>query len=211
MSETKKKSAGLLLFGTPLLVAIGAVISFGANLMSFQQMVCSIDIAQPGISDACGAMGFGGKPSKTERLAWANRETGSCEALRRHIDLFPEGAFRDDAADMLAAMRTEATEVWEPTEKRLVLFLPGDGTAYTAEADARAAALSRAEAKAAQMCKSFAATASYRLASSSASAADWSCESSAGGISCAFDGEAVCDLSIRRVEEREICGPASAA
>ncbi|MCA8901236.1 MAG: hypothetical protein KDA53_08285 [Hyphomonas sp.] len=211
MSETKKKSGGLLLFGTPLVVAIGAVFSFSANLMSFQDTICSIGIAQPGISDACGAMGFGGKPSKTERLAWSNREAGSCEALRRHIDLFPEGAFRDQAADMLAAMRTEATEVWEPTEKRLVLFLPGDGTAFAGEADARAAALSRAEAKAAQMCKSFAATASYRLSASSASAADWTCDSSAGGISCAFDGEAVCDLNIRRVEEKEVCSSAGPA
>ncbi|MEZ5953875.1 MAG: hypothetical protein R3C13_06150 [Hyphomonas sp.] len=208
MSESKKKSGGLILFGAPLLVAIGTAISFGANVMSFQNMVCSIDIAQPGISDACGAMGFGGKPSKTERLAWANRETASCEALRRHIDLFPEGAFRDDAADMLAAMRTEATEVWEPTEKRLVLFLAGDGKSYPGEADARAAAMSQAEAKAAQMCKSFAATASYRFTAASAAATDWPCEATGSGYACSFDGEAVCDLSVRHVQETEVCGPA---
>ncbi|KCZ84943.1 hypothetical protein HAD_04650 [Hyphomonas adhaerens MHS-3] len=206
MSDTKKKSGGMVLFGVPLVVGLGAVLSFGANLLSFQEMVCSVEFGQPGISDACGAMGFGGKPSRTERLAWQNREAGSCEALRRHIDMFPAGAFRDDAADMLAAMRIEKTDVWEPTQKRLAVFVPGDGSTYADEASARAAVSGRAETKSAQMCKSFAATASYRFTAATAAATDWQCEPSASGYSCDFDGEAICDLSIRHVKEKEVCG-----
>ena len=66
---------------------------------------------QPQISDMCGALGLGNRATKAERVAWEGRKPGSCEALRTHIEHFPDGAYHDKAADMLAARRTTKVEI----------------------------------------------------------------------------------------------------
>ena len=112
---------------------IGLGLVFGFNLFSAQDQVCGLPLFQPQISDACGALGIGNRPSKTERVAWASRERGSCAALRTHVERFPQGAYRAAAADMLAARRVTQKENWTPGTRRLALYVGQDDAASSNE------------------------------------------------------------------------------
>lgn len=185
--------------------ALGLAVVFGFNVFAAQRPLCSIPLFQPFVSDVCGAWGFGDRPTKPERLAWESREPGSCQALRAHIAAFPEGAFQNTAADLIAAREVTQVETWEPSERRLVLYVGPSGTRQRTEADARADALERAARDAERLCSGFTATTSFRLTASNPEAQVWDCTSSGPGISCGFDGEAVCQFEERRVVENEVC------
>src|SRR5262249_48557605 len=151
--------------------------------------------------------GMGNRATKAERVAWEGRKPGSCEALRTHIELFPEGAYRQNAADMLAARRTTKTEIWTPSTRRLSLLATQGDKSFKTKAAAQEEALARARGAAEQLCKGFLATTSYRgLKSAKPMAQSWDCSTSAGGIVCGFAGEAVCELEARSFDETEICG-----
>ena len=51
-----------------------------------------------------------------------------------------------------------------------------------------------------------AATTVFRLKSATPVVEQWHCETTARGVVCGFDGEAVCDVAERRVAEMESCG-----
>ena len=104
--------------------------------------VCGVPLMQPQISDSCGALGLGNRPTKTELVAWESRERGSCAALRTHVERFPQGAYRADAADMLAARRVTQKETWTSSTRKLSLYVSQDEAASSNEAAAHAAALS---------------------------------------------------------------------
>jgi hypothetical protein len=79
--------------------AIAAVSVFGLNALGVQDQFCSIP-SEHVISDVCGALGLGGRPTRDERLAWESRPRGDClrafaTDLRNH--------YRSIAADMLSA------------------------------------------------------------------------------------------------------------
>ena len=181
-------------------------LAFGFNLFSAQDQVCGVSLLQPQVSDLCGALGLGNRPTKTERIAWEGRAPGSCAALRSHIERFPQGAYRDDAADMLAARRVTQTEIWTPGTRRLSLYVGQDSTYSINEAAAQSAALARAQASAERLCKGFVATTSFRLTSAKAVPQVWNCEPASGGVVCGFEGEAVCTLEERGIQETETCG-----
>jgi hypothetical protein len=86
--------------------------------------LCTIPGPQPGLSDGCGALGLGGRPNRSARLAWESRTPGSCAALREHISRFSGGAYRSEAADLLTARRTSTLETWVPASRTLALFEP---------------------------------------------------------------------------------------
>ncbi|MCP3956491.1 MAG: toll/interleukin-1 receptor domain-containing protein [bacterium] len=188
--------------------AIGfGVLAFGLDLFKAQEQVCGVALLQPQISDVCGMLGLGARPTKIERLAWEGREPGSCADLRAHIGRFPQGAFRGHAEGLLAVKRVTQEEIWEPGSHRLVLFA-GQGTVPTAnEASAQSAALARAQTSAERLCRGFAATMQYRVTSAKPAAQIWNCEEVLGGVVCGFEGEAACGLLVRKVQEFETCGP----
>jgi hypothetical protein len=193
------------------LSSLASAIGFGGlalafNLFSAQDQVCGAPFFQPQISDMCGAIGLGNRPTKAERVAWESRKPGSCEALRTHIDRFPEGAYQGKAADMLAARRTTKTEIWIPNTRRLSLFAGQDDKTSKSKAVAQEEALARAQIAAERLCKGFVATTSFRLNSAKPITQSWTCRPSSGGVVCGFEGEAVCELEERRVEETETCG-----
>jgi hypothetical protein len=181
-------------------------LAFGFNLFSAQDQVCDVPFLQPHISDGCGALGLGHRPTKTERIAWEARELGSCAALRSHIERFPQGAYRHDAAEMLTARRVTQAETWTPGTRQLSLFMAQDGAPSANEAAARSAALARARAPAERLCKGFAATTSFRLTSATPAAQSWNCARVSGGVICGFEGEVVCTVEERRIQETETCG-----
>jgi TIR domain len=193
------------------LSGLASAIGFGGLVLAFylfgaQDEVCGAPFFQPQISDMCGAFGLGNRPTKAERVAWEGRNPGSCEALRAHIERFPEGAYHDKAADMLAARRINKVELWIPNTRRLSLFVGPDDKPSKSKAAAQEEALARTQGAAERLCKGFAATTSYRLKSAKPIAQNWTCSSISGGIACGFEGEAVCELEERRTEETETCG-----
>lgn len=183
----------------------GAALALGLNLFGLQDQVCALPL-QPQVSDLCGAFGFGGRPTRAERVAWETREPGSCDALRAHIEAFPDGEHRDDAASMISARRVTQKEIWTPSERRLRLFVGQVATTLETEADARAEAMGRAMAAAERLCRGFTAGTLFRFDSATAEPQSWDCSAISGGFVCGFEGEAVCLLEERRVQETETCG-----
>jgi hypothetical protein len=186
--------------------SLGAIVAFSSNVMSVQHKVCSINLAQPQISDFCGGLSLGGKPTKEERLAWADMPTGSCDALRAHVERFPEGAFRSAAADMISARRVMQEEVWTPAERTARLYVGLDADPAPTEDAARADAEARATESAESLCAGYANTQSYRVKASVPRVGAWECESYSDGHVCSGQGEAVCAVEVRGVIETESCG-----
>jgi len=88
----------------PRRLTYGSVVSAaGVNLFGVQKRLCAADWLQPCLSDLCGALGVGQRPSRDERLAWEGREPTSCAALRSHLARFPDGFYRAQASALLAA------------------------------------------------------------------------------------------------------------
>ncbi len=190
----------------PPAVLVGGLVAFGADLLSIQETVCSAAFVQPQLSDACGSWGFGGKPTKTERLAWEALPQGDCDALRSHIEDFPNGSFRDDAADMLTARRVVKSVIWSPTSKSLNLYVGRLRDAEESNERAQSVALDEAQRRAEQVCGDFATTETYRLIDFGAEVARYSCSASTGGFTCSAEGKAICNLQVRGIVENETCG-----
>jgi hypothetical protein len=168
--------------------------------------MCGIPWLQPAVSDTCGTLRLGERPTRDERIAWERRERGSCASLIKHLERFPRGAFRLEAASLLNARRVMSVEVWTPAARTLTLFEPAADLVFANQAVAQAAALSRASARAKRLCRGFASTTLFRLKSSAPAAKLWDCQRTANGVTCAMEGEAVCQLEERRTQELESCG-----
>jgi hypothetical protein len=195
-----------LTYGSVASTLVFGGLAFGFNLFAAQDRACGISVFQPPISDACGALGLGHRPVRRERVEWERREPGSCAALRAHIERFPDGTYRDVAASMLAARHVTQMEVWTHATRSLTMFEPQADVSSSNGADARAAALARAEASAERLCQGFAATTLFRLRSSSPAPHVWNCSAIGKGVTCGFEGEAVCGLEERSIQEQESCG-----
>jgi len=188
----------------------GAVLSLGGAFASdtfrMQDRVCGLPALQPHVSDVCGALGLGSRPGKRERIAWERHTPGNCADLRVFIERFPRGAFVQEAQSLLVAKRVIQTETWSVTERRLRMYEPaGESTAADQNA-AHAAAIANARLHAEQLCKGFAATASFRYKSAMPDAQTWYCVAGEKGLTCGFEGEAVCTLEEKSTQEKETCG-----
>ncbi len=179
---------------------------FFFNSFGLASSLCTLPGAQPGLSDGCGAMGLGSRPKRAEREAWESRATASCSGLRDHIARFPNGVYRSQAADLLAARRTVVTESWIPVIKQLSLFESRQGAATKTESTAQVQALERAQTSAARECRDFGAGTLYRYRSARPVAESWSCEKDKAGTTCGFEGHAECALEERHQIETESCG-----
>jgi hypothetical protein len=184
-------------------IALGGV-AFGVNAFRVQDAVCAVSLLEPQVSDTCGALGLGHRPTKAERIAWEGRAPG-CAGLRTHVERFPGGAYRDIAADMVATRKVTKTAAWIPARRTLDLFVSQDDASSTSAA-AQATALARGQVSAERKCRAFAATTISKLISATAVPVSWQCTRVNGGVTCGFDGNALCDLEERRVHEDETCG-----
>ena len=140
-------------------------------------------------------------------MAWAARPAGSCPALRAHIERFPQGAYRREAADLLTARRVSTVESWAPVTRQLALFESAEGPGAATEAAAQAKALARAGGDAERLCRGFESGTLFRFVSATPQAQAWSCQDGAGATVCGFAGAAQCALEVRRESEIERCGP----
>lgn len=186
-------------------VLAGLVLAFGADVFGMQARLCQLSWRQPGLSDACGAWGLGGAPTKEERVAWQSREQGSCAALRAHVAKFPSGAYRQMADARLTALRVETEETWTAREHPLELYVGRDVAPSPNRAGAEADARARAQSEADRLCKSFAATGGNRLRASRIVVVRTACEVVKGGQLCGLEGQAICALDVRGQTQHERC------
>jgi hypothetical protein len=199
-----------LTYGGLASAATAGLFGFAMNFMDVQNNVCAIPLAQPLLSDACGGLGLGERPTREQRIAWASIPAGSCEALRAYVERFPDSVYRDDAADMISARRVWVEQSWTPAEQPIALYVGRDAPPSRSTAEARAAAMTRAATQAERRCRDFAASGLHRFTSAVAEPQEWLCDTVSGGAVCGFDGRAVCRLEERRDIEREACGAEAA-
>lgn len=181
-----------LTMGSVASVASVGLFAFAMNFMEVQNQACSIEVGQPLLSDACGALGLGERPTREARLAFDALPAGDCAALNAYRAQYETSPLREIADSRISARVTMRDEQWIASERRLALFAGG-----ATEADARLRATARAE----QLCRGFAAATQFRLDRSDATGS-FTCEDGACGIS----GEAVCHLQERQVITHDRCG-----
>lgn len=173
-----------------------------ADGLSLRRSLCTLPWGQPALADHCGRLGWGGQPTQAERLAWQAREPGSCQALRAHVQRFPEGVFRAQAADLLAArrelpglapsVREAAGYVRQPLQGQASEALARQDAGRRAEADARSLACAPQ-------------TQGERLERLEIHPIEFRCQAAAqGGQGCALDYRVRCELQSPQVQER--CG-----
>jgi len=200
-----------LVYGASSSVGLAAVAALAFNAFGLASNMCTLPGLQPALSDSCGALRLGARPTREERLAWAALPAGSCQALRDHIARFPEGAYRREAADLLTARRVTTQDAWSPSTRSLALFQPASTQGSRNEASARAKALAEAQTQADNLCRGFAAATSFRFRVATPQPATWSCEKGGAGVVCGFQGVVACQLDEKTSVERESCGPEKVA
>jgi hypothetical protein len=196
-----------ILYGGTSSGALALVALFAFNTFGVASNICTMPGMQPGLSDFCGTCRMGERPTRQERLAWAAKPVGSCQALRDHIARFPEGAYRREAADLLTARRVSDEDVWTPNVRSLALFQPQSTKGAPTEAAARTAALAGAQTQADQLCHGFAAATAFRFRAATPQPSTWTCEKGGGGVVCGFEGMVACQLDEKASVEHETCGP----
>ncbi len=194
-----------VLAGASPILVIGAVFAFGTDVLSIQENVCSASFAQPALSDQCGAWGLGGKPTRLERLAWQDLDTSDCDALRKHMTTYPNGAYHGRAADIVSSAAIQKNVVWEQSVKRLPIFVPSVSNPTTSEEGARALVAQSAEIRSENACRGFAATSSFRFSSSSFEIGLIDCVRGQAGYLCSVEGDAVCEVEVRGTIDIEVC------
>jgi hypothetical protein len=187
---------------TGLLAALGWALA--VNLLGTQDKLCSLPVAQPGLSDLCGRWGLAGRPDQAERLAWEARPAGSCEALRQHVQRFPNGALRAKAADLIASARVARATAYTPAPREAQGYVRQGATGQADEAKARADALARAQADAQEL--SCAPVPPHeRLTGAKVEAKRFDCRRLPdGSTTCALDYRSQC--SIETLPLVETCG-----
>lgn len=193
-----------LFYGGVASALAAGVSAFGFNALNMQDQTCAVSIAQPWLGDACGALGLGHAPTRQERLAWADRPVGSCEALRTHVERFPEGAYRAQAADLLAAARSERAAEYSTAARNVRGYVRQSEVSFPAEPAAQADARRRAEDDArTTLCAPQ--TEFERLSGVAVTPGAFDCRRSpSGGVVCALDYTAACGIEERKLVER--CG-----
>lgn len=193
----KARLARRLYYGGTSSAFLSAVALFGFNAFGIAGKVCTAPGFQPELSDACGACRLGGRPTHEERQAWEGRPRGDCQALRAHINRFPEGAYRSEAAALLVARKVSYRDVWTPSERKLALYI----SAAPDTPEGKARALAEAGPAAERLCQGFGASSAFRFVSARAQAEAWTCATG----SCSANGWAVCALQEHSQVEAETC------
>lgn len=189
--------------GSLAAAGLAAAWSLASNVYSIQNRLCTLPAVQPTLSDACGAVGLGQRPSRAERLAWAARTKGSCADLRAFINRFPGGAYHGEAADLLAAATSVRAATYSADPRTVRGYVRqsdhGFASADAAQADAR----TRAQADAASLCAPL--DAYEKLDGTQVTPLSYDCRAGfGGGQVCALDYSATCHIETRPLVEH--CG-----
>ncbi len=177
------------------------------NSLELQSKICTFSAGQPAVSDFCGYIGMGQRPTRQERLAWAERTEGSCTSLREHLSKFPEGAYRGAAQALLDGKKTTIHESWAAGVRPMPLSLFASNSAEPAvsKSEARLEALASGQKRAEQMCRDFDSAGVTRLRDTLVEADEWVCHEGGAGVICEFSGRAVCWQDHLKRIEHESC------
>lgn len=186
-------------------VATFIVLSFFNNLIN-AEIACSINFAQPALSDMCGYLGLGDKPKRKERIAWARVDRTDCDALQAHANAFPNGAHRAQAIDLYEAGVMEERISWYPITRETLLFEPEPERGSATEEEGLARLFERVATKAKRQCTGYTVHGTHRVVSASYRADATPCDQGTSGFFCSFEGFAVCELEWREVDEVRVCG-----
>ena len=83
--------------------------------------------------------------------------------------------------------------------------MPGGDRGFAGNDLAKADARARAQHQAEVLCSGFGATTLYRFKSAKPEAEQWDCSTVGSGISCGFEGQAICQLEVKDTKEEETC------
>lgn len=169
-----------------------SLVGFGTNILGVQTAACTVPLGQPGLSDVCGALRMGGRPTRDERLAFDALPTGDCAALQTFRIRYESSPLRTLVDSRLNAKITERKEYWVDNQRTLTLYAGGSN-----ETEAR----DRAQRRAKQLCDGFASTGYFRLVKAEARG-QYVCEEG----TCGLTGEALCLLQEKRISAVERCG-----
>jgi hypothetical protein len=169
----------------------------GFDLLNAQDQFCGIPNLQPRISDFCGYLGMGDRPTKDERVNWERRTPRSCAAIEEHVRRFPDGKLLQQATALLSTRRQVATGRWIREQHVLPLFEGADGTMDAGEGESRQRALARGEQQARRLCGLYADELGGTLHGSRPEPDRWNC----GGGACGFEGRAICDIATAEMHE----------
>jgi hypothetical protein len=185
-----------------LVVTLGS--GLAANAFGVQDRVCGLALLQPGLSDACGALGIGDQPTRTERIAWEARAPGSCDALRDYLRDHPAGAYADAAKSLLAAARPDTADEWTALERPAESYTRLPATPFRTRAEAEADVRRRAVQEVSEQPLFCApATELERLREVRQVRGEPDCrQDPRGGWSCSMTATFTCALEVRRVEAR---------
>lgn len=175
-------------------------LSVAADVAGVQTAICAI----PGVRSGCAAIGIGKVPTVAEEQLWRQRPIGDCATLRTYLERFPLGAYADEATRRLQAAETRDEEHAVRETRRLPMTVRASMTSYATDTAAKADAVSRGGEEARRLCSGYTA-AGGRVVRTEPAVDTWRCTSHPGGVVCGFDGEAVCELDVPRVEARQIC------
>ncbi|MEM9292360.1 MAG: hypothetical protein AAGD01_11820 [Acidobacteriota bacterium] len=183
------------------MTALAAAGAFVGDIGGLQGVACSL----PGLSYVCGEIGLGGVPSAAERELWNSRGPESCSTYREYLQRFPDGPLAE-ASDRALGARTFRDQVtWIDDRRNLPLTTRRGIDPFPTEAAAQEDALARGQIDAQRLiCGGFEGG-EYRLISARAEQEVWNCQQLQGGFVCGFDGRAICELKVRRVETFEVC------
>lgn len=195
-----------LTIGSVASAMTAGLFAFAMNFMSVQDHACTLQIGQPFLSDGCGALGLGHRPTHEERVAFETLPPGDCEALSAYRDTHEDSPLRTIVDSRLADRRPAPEPRWIAQTLRQTLYQPQTARPAATEEAARTAALAAAQGQALRLCRTAEASGLYRLQRAVPLAEQWECEQTGGGYACSFMGQAECS-----VEQRETvyqCGAA---
>jgi hypothetical protein len=187
--------------GSLVSAALAAIWFVATNSGGVQNRICTIPGPQPLLSDACGVVGVGGRPSRDERLAWAARTRGSCADLRALITRFPNGVYRSKAADLLAAATSVRAAAYSASPRTARGYVRQSEHAFASAAAAQTNARTRAQTDAVQLCAPR--DGDERLAGVDVAPLAFDCRAGfEGGQVCALDYSATCRIESRALVEQ---------
>jgi hypothetical protein len=173
-----------------------AAVTFGGNLFAVQDRACTMPLAQPTLSDTCGALHLGGRPSYAQRLAWDARPKGDCNALRAFAS--GDGPYAAQAARLLQAATVTGASPFAPSPRTARGYvrqsITGFSSVAAAQTDARTRAVDDAKETACAPVD-----ANEKLDGVDVTSTTFDCRPSPlGGTVCAADYVATCRLEARQ-------------
>lgn len=189
-------------FTATTVALLSSMLGFAGNVASVQVSACRMPLVRAGV---CRTFGLGGVPTQAEDEVWyAAKSRRDGEGLRGYLRRYPTGSYTAEAQTRLAGCRPDARETWIPDTRVQPLIISAVGARYADDGAARTAALVRGREESAFVCSGYA-QGEFRLTGAEAKAQTWHCSSHGGGRACGFDGQAVCKVAVRHVDNQEIC------